>query len=173
MTKTAIKDGFAHLRKGEDYEGLSAAAHCRNYSDWLIGMNATRALTRRLKSRSENQAWSAGRVQTPTLAMLVDREQEILSHNPVPYWRIIGTFSHKGESYAGTWFDPKFSKAEAEEEEEGSKDDRIFDEARAKSIAARIANKDTSASETRKPSKETAPMLFDLTGLQREANRRF
>jgi DNA topoisomerase-3 len=175
MTKRAIVDGFKDLRKGEDYEGLSAAAHCRNYSDWLIGMNATRALTRRLKSKSENQAWSAGRVQTPTLAMLVDREMEILAHRPVPYWRILGTFAHQGQDYVGTWYDPKFKSHESEDEEEaeGSKDDRVFDEAKARAIADRIQGKPANASETRKPSREAAPFLFDLTSLQREANRRY
>lgn len=175
MTKNAIREGFRALKKGEDYEGLSAAAHCRNYSDWLIGMNATRALTRRLKSRSENQAWSAGRVQTPTLAMLVDREMEILVHRPVAYWRLVATFAHGGEEYAGTWFDPDFKAHESEEEEqEGqTKDDRIFDEARAKALLERLVGSPALASETRKPSKETAPFLFDLTSLQREANRRF
>ena len=84
MTKKSILRRFqAASPRSQDYDGLSDAAHCRNYSDWLIGMNATRALTRRLKTRSENQAWSAGRVQTPTLGMLVDREVEILNHVPV------------------------------------------------------------------------------------------
>jgi DNA topoisomerase III len=177
MTKSAIVEGFRHLKKGEDYEGLSSAAHCRNYADWLIGMNATRALTRRLKSKSENQAWSAGRVQTPTLAMLVDREMEILAHRPVPYWRITGTFGQGAAGdYLGIWFDPSFKSADPEEEEGGegqTKDDRIFDEAKARAIIDRIRGKSVSASETRKPSKEAAPFLFDLTSLQREANRRF
>jgi DNA topoisomerase-3 len=175
MTRRAIVDGFKDLRKGRDYEGLSAAAHCRNYADWLIGMNATRALTRRLKTKSENQAWSAGRVQTPTLAMLVNRELEVLAHRPVPYWRIIGAFSHEKQDYTGTWFDPSFKASEVDEEEEGqTRDDRIFDEAKAKAIADRLRGKSAAAaSETRKPSREAAPFLFDLTSLQREANRRF
>ncbi|MEO1336995.1 MAG: DNA topoisomerase, partial [Myxococcota bacterium] len=94
MTKKSIRDGFKNLHPGTQYDGLSDAAHCRNYSDWLIGMNATRALTRRLKTRSESQAWSAGRVQTPTLGMLVEREVEILNHVPVAFCRIQGTFVH-------------------------------------------------------------------------------
>ena len=179
MTKQAIQDGFSKLQDGERYEGLSQAAHCRNYSDWLIGMNATRALTRRLKSRSENQAWSAGRVQTPTLAMLVDREMEVLEHVPVGFWRVRGTFEHGGEPYAATWFDPAFQAAAAKSDEEGgddardAKDDRIFDEARAQAIFEKCLGKPALASETRKPSREAAPPLFDLTSLQREANRRF
>ena len=168
MTKKAIKEGFSKLEPGSRYEGLSKAAHCRNYSDWLIGMNATRALTRRLKSRSENQAWSAGRVQTPTLKMLVEREMDILSHRPVPYWRIKANFEHNKEVYEAAWFDPKFNSTA-----EGAKDDRIFDEKKAKALIEKLEGKAGSASETRKPSKETAPPLFDLTSLQREANRRF
>ena len=170
MTKTAIRKGFEALQDGKKYEGLSSAAHCRNYSDWLIGMNATRALTRRLKSRSENQAWSAGRVQTPTLAMLVDRETAILRHRAEPFWRVVAEFVHDGQAYKGTWFDPDF---QASEDSSNKKDDRIFKEERAQDIVARTNQKSGRASETRKPSRESAPPLFDLTGLQREGNRRF
>jgi DNA topoisomerase-3 len=169
MTEDAIREGFSALRPGEELEGLADAAHCRARSDWLIGMNATRALTKRLKSRKEKSAWSAGRVQTPTLAMLVERELEILAHVPRPYWRVVATFEHAGQSYPGTWFDPAF-QAGADEE---ARDDRIFDAGRAQEITQRCGSAAGSASETRKPSREGAPPLFDLTSLQREANRRF
>ena len=171
MTQTAIKDGFHELKPGEQYRGLRDAAYCRTYSDWLIGMNATRALTRRLKTRGENQAWSAGRVQTPTLAMLVEREVETLAHKPEPYWRLVGTFEHGGTAYVGTWFDE--NKKESEAEDGQDKPDRIFDEAKAKALLEKVGGKDALASETRKPSREAPPGLFDLTGLQREANRKF
>lgn len=171
MTTGAIRDGMNGLRPGEQYRGLRDAAYCRTYSDWLIGMNATRALTRRLKTRTETQAWSAGRVQTPTLAMLVDRELEILAHQPVPFWRIIGRFVHSSHTYAGTWFDP--NKGESEAEDAKDKPDRLFDEARARALLEKVLGQTGDASETRKPSKEAAPPLFDLTSLQREANRRF
>ena len=169
MTKGAIRTGFTTLRPGRELDGLASAAACRARSDWLIGMNATRALTKRLKSRKEKTAWSAGRVQTPTLAMLVERELEILAHQPRAYWRVSASFEHAGTSYSGEWFDPNFV-AGADEE---ARDDRIFDEARAQAIVARVAGKPGSAEETRKPSKESAPPLFDLTSLQREGNRRF
>jgi DNA topoisomerase-3 len=169
MTKGAIRTGFGALRPGRELEGLASAAACRARSDWLIGMNATRALTKRLKSRKEKTAWSAGRVQTPTLAMLVERELEILAHVPRPYWRVSASFEHAGALYTGEWFDPDFA-AGADEE---ARDDRIFDEARAQAILARVAGKRGTAEETRKPSKESAPPLFDLTSLQREGNRRF
>jgi len=171
MTTGAIRDGMKGLRPGIQYQGLRDAAYCRTYSDWLIGMNATRALTRRLKTKSESQAWSAGRVQTPTLAMLVDREMEVLAHKPVAFWRLLGTFQHSTHTYPGTWFDP--NQAEIEGEESKDKPDRIFDESKAKALFEKTAGKPAVASETRKPSKEAAPPLFDLTSLQREANRRF
>ena len=169
MTTDAIRDGFARLRPGRELEGLGQAAECRARADWLIGMNATRALTKRLKSRRETRAWSAGRVQTPTLALLVERELEVLAHVPVSYWRVLGTFEHAGNSYTGTWFDPAFASGE----DDHRKDDRIFDEARARAIVAAANGQPGLAGETRKPSRESAPPLFDLTSLQREGNRRF
>jgi DNA topoisomerase-3 len=169
MTEDSIRDGFARLRPGEELEGLADAAHCRARSDWLIGMNATRALTKRLKSRKEKTAWSAGRVQTPTLAMLVGRELEVLAHVPRPYWRVTASFEHAGQPFAATWFDPGF-QAGADDE---ARDDRIFDLARAEAIVARGRAGEGLASETRKPSRESAPPLFDLTSLQRQGNRRF
>ena len=169
MTDDAIRSGFEALRPGEELEGLADAAACRARSDWLIGMNATRALTKRLKSRKEKTAWSAGRVQTPTLTMLVDKEFEVLAHVPRPYWRVTATFEHAGNAYEGAWFDPEF---EANEDAE-RKDDRIFDADRAAAIVVAVEGRSGIAEETRKPSRESAPPLFDLTSLQREANRRF
>ncbi|MDJ0866582.1 MAG: DNA topoisomerase 3 [Myxococcota bacterium] len=168
MTTSAIRQGFESLRPGEELEGLAAAAECRAFTDWLIGMNATRALTKRLRGRRERGAWSAGRVQTPTLALLVDRELEVLAHVPRPYWRIAATFEHEGQAYPGTWFDPEFREGA----DEDAREDRIFDEARARAVADAVRGQAGEASETRKPSRETAPPLFDLTSLQREANRR-
>ena len=169
MTTNAIRDGFGSLIPGSEMEGLAQAAECRAWSDWLIGMNATRALTKRFASRKERTAWSAGRVQTPTLALLVDQEFLVLAHVPVPYWRVEASFEHEGSSYTANWFDPGF---EADEDDQ-RKDDRIFDEARAQAIAAAVQGQAGLASETRKPSRESAPPLFDLTSLQREGNRRF
>ena len=169
MTANAIRRGFDSLRPGGELDGLASAAACRARSDWLIGMNATRALTKRLKSRREKTAWSAGRVQTPTLAMLVERELEVLAHVPRPYWRVTASFDHEGHRYAGTWFDPGFKAGD----DEDARDDRIFAEDRAQAIVARVGGRAGSAQETRKPSRESAPPLFDLTSLQREGNRRF
>jgi DNA topoisomerase-3 len=169
MTDEAIRSGFRSLRPGSELQGLADAAACRAQSDWLIGMNATRALTKRLKSRKEKTSWSAGRVQTPTLAMLVDKEFEVLAHVPRPFWRVTARFEHEGNSYEGSWFDPAFDAGD----DPDRKDDRIFDVARAQQIAQTAQRGPAFAGETRKPSRESAPPLFDLTALQREANRRF
>jgi DNA topoisomerase-3 len=170
MTPEAIRAGFDHLEPGDQYDGLAAAAACRSRSDWLIGMNATRALTRRLQARKERAAWSAGRVQTPTLAILVEQEHRILAHVPRPYWQIEAELRAGSQTYTGTWFDPGFKAPEGDED---ARDDRIFVEARATEIVAVVEGCEGQASETRKPSRETAPALFDLTSLQREGNRRF
>lgn len=170
MTDEAIRGGFRSLRAGVELEGLAAAAECRSFADWLIGMNATRALTKRLKSRREKTAWSAGRVQTPTLALLVDRELEVVAHVPRPYWRVTAAFEHDGSRYAGVWFDPAFRESDGDGE---LRDDRIFDEARARAVVEASQARPGLAEETRKPSRESAPPLFDLTSLQREGNRRF
>ncbi len=169
MTQTAIREGFARLRPGEELEPLGQAAECRACTDWLIGMNATRALTKRLKSRKERGAWSAGRVQTPTLALLVEQEFRVLAHVPRPYWRVTASFDQNGNSYTGTWHDPDFQP----DDDDQRKDDRIFDESRAQAIAAAVQGRAGVAEETRKPSREAAPPLFDLTSLQRDANRRY
>jgi len=163
MTKDAIKNSLKTPRDVSEVEGLADAADCRAESDWLIGMNATRALTVRLRSSRDRVVWSAGRVQTATLAMVVRRELESLAHIPEPYWMIRGTFSSDDQSWVGTWFNPKAS---------GTKD-RIFDEAKRDALVALLETKPAAiATETRKDSKETAPPLFDLTSLQRESNRR-
>jgi DNA topoisomerase-3 len=169
MTEEAIRQGFERLRPGEQLDGLAQAAECRAYSDWLIGMNATRALTKRLRGRRERGAWSAGRVQTPTLALLVDRELEVLAHIPRSYWRVTATFEFDGQNYSGAWFDPEFRP----DQDEDRRDDRLFDEERARTIVAAVAGRPGLAEETRKPSRESPPPLFDLTSLQREGNRRF
>jgi len=169
MTADAIRTGFGNLHPGSDYDGLGDAAQCRSEADWLIGMNATRALTRRMKTRTETTAWSAGRVQTPTLALLVDRELEIAKHRSQPFWRILAQFQAPGHEYQGTWFDPSFKSSE----DSPRRDDWITDEKKLEEILAAVRGKAGEATETRKTSKENAPPLFDLTSLQREANRRF
>ena len=174
MTPDAIRKGFQNLRPGSEYDRLGDAAKCRSGADWLIGINATRALTRRMKTRAEKASWSAGRVQTPTLAMLVDRELEILAFRPTPFWRLQGRFlapdgAPGAHEYEGTWFDPGFQP----DPDRPRKDDWIQDEAHLQALLEAVRGKAGEAEETRKPQNETAPPLFDLTTLQREANRRF
>jgi DNA topoisomerase-3 len=171
MTKEAIRDGFKRLKEGEIFEGLGKAAQCRANADWLIGMNATRAFTVRLKSKNQQGlSWSVGRVQTPTLTLLVNRELEILEHEPLPYYRVHGIFKASNHEYQGTWYDPQFKNKEGSRD---LKEDRIFDLAQAEKILQAVAAKPAVASEVRKPSPRTPPLLFDLTSLQRAANSRF
>lgn len=167
MTPEAIRGGFASMEPGTSFNGLGSAAECRAESDWLIGINATRALTKRLQTRKERAPWSVGRVQTPTLALLVDRELEILAHRIKPYWRIKALFAAPDHPYEAWWFHPERGK-----EEEG-RDDWILDREQAQEILGRIEGKPGTAREKRKASKEKAPPPFDLTSLQREAHRRF
>lgn len=170
MTKNAILEAFDRLRPGEELEPLADAAWLRSVGDWLIGMNATRALTQRLKSRGEQGAWSAGRVQTPTLSLLVDREREIMAHVPRPYWEVTATFSKETQVWSGMWFD----KSLQGHPDRDVRPTRLFDEARAKRIVEVLRTSPTGeARETRKKSREKPPLPFDLTSLQREANRKF
>jgi len=178
MTKDAILNEFRSLRPGEDFNALGDAARCRAESDWLIGMNGTRAITRRLRPKMQKGAsWSVGRVQTPTLALVVKREMDILRHRPEPYFTVEGRFSTDTHEYSGAWYDPKFKRAPQDEEEVAirEKEDRIFSKDRLTEIMADVERHKASAtaSETRKESREIAPQMFDLTTLQREANRRF
>jgi len=170
MTVEAIREGFSALQPGTAFEGLGSAAECRAESDWLIGINATRALTKRLQTRKERGAWSVGRVQTPTLALLVERELEILAHQSRPYWRVKVLFRAPDHTYEAWWFDPGRARQEDAEE---SRDDWITEESLAREILDRIQGKTGTAREERKPSRERAPSPFDLTTLQREAHRRF
>jgi DNA topoisomerase-3 len=157
MTKQAIREGFEKLRPGEQLRDLEAAARSRSEADWLVGMNATRAATIR------GRAWvggvvSLGRVQTPTLAMIVKREREIQAFVPEPYRLVHARFDPR---YSGLWF-------------EGD-ETRIFgDLARAEQIVEKVKEKDGNVeSVERKEQSERAPLLYDLTSLQRDANRRY
>ncbi len=176
MTKDSIRAAFNQLRPGKELDGLADAAFCRSVGDWLVGMNATRALTQRLKSRGEKDAWSAGRVQTPTLYLLVLREREILAHIPRSYWEIAANFNHGAQTWEARYWDPESKPAKDDEEDSDpqAKPSRLFDRARVDRILEALAkNKTGEASEKRRKSKQNPPLLFDLTALQREANRRF
>jgi DNA topoisomerase-3 len=168
MTKQAIREGFKQLRPGEQMASLEQAARSRSEADWLIGMNATRAATIR-------RGWgggvvSLGRVQTPTLAMIVRREREVQAFVPQPYWLVHATFEAPSRAgYAALWFEGDETRIW---NAEGA--DTLGGEARAADIVSRVSGKDgTVTSVERKEQTERAPLLYDLTSLQREANQRY
>ncbi|MEC7750472.1 MAG: DNA topoisomerase [Myxococcota bacterium] len=172
LTNQAIRDGFEALEPGEKFQWLADSARCRAESDWLIGMNATRALTVRLKSLGYKDAWTAGRVQTPTLGMLVERELEIYRHRPEPYWEITATFQLGELSYEGSWQHEKTPKSG-----EGNSDrkrNRIFDRQLLDAIVKRLDQaKDATAVDQSSEQRQRAPIPYDLTSLQKDANSRF
>jgi DNA topoisomerase-3 len=160
MTKAAIEEAFRHLRPGEEMRSLQDAARSRSEADWIVGMNATRAATIRLRS-SFDGAVSLGRVQTPTLAILARREEEIRAFKPEPYWIVDASFAASGERlYEGRYHagaKPRIATAQ---------------EAAAIVEACRGASGVISKLE-KSERKERAPLLYDLTSLQRDANGRF
>src|SRR5213083_936062 len=202
MTPEAIRDGFARLRSDTDLQPLASAARSRNEADWLVGINATRAFTLRLSGGRGSTVTSLGRVQTPTLTIIVDRESKITEFKPRELNEIIGTFRATTGEYPGRWFDEPFNKEESEiertrrlltrlqvnlpdaEQRLDSANGSLWDEHRAaprlwhREIAETIQRKCTGKEgvvelEEKKPSTQIAPQLYDLTSLQREANSRF
>src|SRR5688500_6409241 len=147
MTPASIHEAFQNLRPGKDLEPLADAAWLRSVGDWLVGMNATRALTQRLKNRGEQGAWSAGRVQTPTLFILVAREREILAHIPQPYWEIEASFAHRegdGHTWTGRFYDPALGQSDNEEDDTVQRrPNRIFDRAFVDRLVAGLKDKST------------------------------
>ena len=163
MTDEAISEGFARLQPGIQYENLWHAARCRSEADWLVGMNATRGMT--LKVRQSNKGrdtplFSVGRVQTPTLTMLVQREQEIVNFKPEDYWQVYGHFQHEKGQYVGKWFRDKV--------------DRFKKEEQANDLVSQLEGHPAHVSQVKKTThRERPPLLFDLTRLQRTANKRY
>ena len=146
MTQQAIKDGFSRLRAGAEMQGLADAAVCRSESDWLVGINGTRAMTAFNSKTGGFHLTTVGRVQTPTLALMVEREDKIRKFKPRPYWELEGVFSCAAGEYKGKWFDEKFAKGKAEEDEH-QRADRIWDEARAKALQGKCTGKSGEVSE--------------------------
>lgn len=156
MTDEAIREGFANLKPAQEYDGLYRSATCRSEADWLVGMNASRAFTLRF-----NALLSIGRVQTPTLAILVKRWHEIANFKPEEYYTVTADFG----DYSGQWFDEKV--------EDEKKANRIPNKEKADEIAKAVKGKAARVkSVTSEPKKELPPQLYDLTSLQREANRK-
>lgn len=155
MTDEAIKHGFEDLRPGEKYDPLARAAECRSRADWLVGMNLTRAYTKKM-----NKMFTVGRVQTPTLAMVVNRHLEIQNFVPKDYWEVNAVF----DDFSATWFDPENSEFPF----------RIDSKEKADELVARIAGAKAKVHSAKKTNKKQAPpSLYDLTTLQRDANSRF
>src|SRR5882762_6303430 len=201
MTSEAIREAFARLRSDAEMQPLASAARSRNEADWLVGINATRAFTLRLSGGRGSTVTSLGRVQTPTLAIIVERENKIQEFKPRDLHEIIGTFRAAAGEYPGRWFDEAFKKDEDETERTNrllhrpqlnlpdaeqrldSGNGSLWDEHRAAArlwhneIAEAIQQKCNGKQgvvelEEKKPSTQAAPQLYDLTSLQREANNR-
>ncbi|MDR2000240.1 MAG: DNA topoisomerase III [Zoogloeaceae bacterium] len=169
MTAAAIRDGFAHLRSDQEMLPLADAARCRSEADWLIGINGTRAMTAFNSQEGGFYKTTVGRVQTPTLAILVERERRIKDFVSRDYWEVEAEFQSVAGVYRGRWFDEKFKKSE----DEHAKAERLWEKAKADALRAKCLGKHGEVSEESKPKTELSPLLFDLTSLQREANGRF
>lgn len=170
MTQQAILDAWSNLRSDDDMQNLAAAAKCRSESDWLVGLNSTRALTCFRSRHGGFNITAAGRVQTPTLAILAKRENEIREFVPEPYSEVHADFAVEKGEYAGRWIneawkrDPKIPH---------SRPERIWKKEDADAIRARCEGKTGTVSEEQKPTKQAPPQLYDLTTLQREASSRY
>jgi DNA topoisomerase-3 len=168
MTPQAIRDGFQKLRDGSEMTGLSDAARSRSESDWLIGINGTRAITKRMFGSRAGNVASVGRVQTPTLAIVYARELEIRNFKPRGYYRVTAKFGIAQGEYEGTYQRPDFKR----NDDEHDRIDRIWDQTAAEAVVAACQGQPIAAvSEEKKASSQIAPRLYDLTTLQREANR--
>ena len=170
MTPQAIRDGFDKLRTDEQMMPLANAARCRSEADWLVGINGTRAMTAFNSRDGGFFLTTVGRVQTPTLSIVVEREEKIRKHVYRDYWEIRASFGAAQGAYEGKWFDPKWKKNEQDPE---AKADRIWSKADADAIAKSVEGQTGTVTEEAKPSTQSSPLLYDLTTLQREANSRF
>lgn len=174
MTPQAIRDGFGALRSDADLLNLANAARCRSESDWLVGINGTRAMTAFNSKGGGFFLTTVGRVQTPTLSIVVAREELIRKFIARDYWEVNAEFICAQGIYEGKWFDPKFKKDSKENAADPErKESRLWSESAAASILTACRNKPGKVTEESKPSTQSAPQLFDLTSLQREANARF
>jgi DNA topoisomerase-3 len=170
MTPDAIRKAFEELRSNEEMFSLADAARSRSEADWLIGINGSRGLTAYNSQFGGFHLTPCGRVQTPTLGMLVEREKQREAFVSRDYWNLLGEFAYHGKTYSGKWFDPKFKKSEKDPQDSA---DKIWDEKKALEIAEKCNGKQAVVTESTKSSTQKCPPLYDLTSLQREANNRF
>jgi len=169
MTPQAIREGFEHLRSEAQMQGLADAARSRSEADWLVGINGTRAMTAFNSRDGGFFLTTVGRVQTPTLSLVVEREEKIRKFISRDYWEIHATFGAQAGEYPAKWFDPKWKKGEDVE----ARADRVWSAAEAQAIANAVRGKQATVTEESKPTTQASPLLFDLTSLQREANGKF
>ncbi len=170
MTPQAIREGFEALRSDAQLHGLADAARSRSEADWLVGINGTRAMTAFNSRDGGFFLTTVGRVQTPTLSIVVEREEKIRKHVSRDYWEVKATFAAAAGSYDGKWFDPRFKKDEGDAE---LRADRLWSVKEAEAIAAVVRGQTGIVTEESKPSSQSCPLLYDLTALQREANGRY
>ncbi|MFZ6819156.1 DNA topoisomerase III [Undibacterium sp. Ji22W] len=170
MTADAIRSGFKKLRSDEEMLPLADAARCRSEADWLIGINGTRAMTAFNSKEGGFYLTTVGRVQTPTLSIVVEREEKIKNFVSRDFWEVRAEFVCAAGIYEGRWLDHQFKKDEADNEK---KAERLWSKAAAESVVAACRGKQGSVTEESKPATQMAPALFDLTSLQREANSKF
>ena len=177
MTPAAIRDGFASLRTDEQMRPLADAARCRSEADWLVGINGTRAMTAFNSRDGGFFLTTVGRVQTPTLSVVVEREEKIRKFVSRNYWEVHATFLAEAGEYNAKWFDPRWKKAAANadnaEPDAELRADRVWSEREARAIAEAARGKTATVTEESKPTTQAAGLLFDLTSLQREANGKF
>jgi len=170
MTQAAIREAFSNLRDDALLKPLEAAARSRAEADWLVGINGTRAMTAFNSKDGGFFKTPVGRVQTPTLAIVAEREERIRRFVSRDYWEVKATFVAAAGLYEGRWIDPTFKKDDRDPEKRES---RLWSQAAAQSIVAACREQPGTVSEESKPSTQLSPGLFDLTSLQREANGRF
>jgi DNA topoisomerase III len=175
MTPQAIRDGFGQLRSDEQMRPLADAARSRSEADWLVGINGTRAMTAFNSRDGGFFLTTVGRVQTPTLAVVVEREEKIRAFRSRDYWEIHATFGAQAGQYPAKWFDPTFKKPKAGEDgaDPEQRADRLWDAASAQAIADAVRGQPASVTEESKAATQACGLLYDLTSLQREANARF
>lgn len=169
MTPQAIREGFERLRDDRQMQGLAAAARSRSEADWLVGINGTRAMTAFNSRDGGFFLTTVGRVQTPTLSIVVEREEKIRRHVARPYWEVKASFDAQAGQYVGKWYEPVFRK----DEDPDRRADRLWDEAAARAVADACRGQPATVVEEAKASTQACAQLYDLTTLQREANSRF
>ncbi|MEN9844658.1 MAG: topoisomerase [Pseudomonadota bacterium] len=175
MTPQAIRDGFQQLRSDAQMRPLADAARSRSEADWIVGINGTRAMTAFNSRDGGFFLTTVGRVQTPTLAIVVEREEKIRQFVSRPYWEIHAVFAAAAGSYAAKWLDPQWKKPKTGEEATDSelRADRIWNAEQAQAMADAVRHQPATVSEESKPTTQACGLLYDLTSLQREANSRF